>query len=126
VDSQTISEVSPVGPVFYGRMLVDEIQTVLKMDSCWERGLSARIMPGGDCPDGADRHTELRTVKPTAVFMFAGPSGVGRRDGPGSFGAALWREDNLITINMSEYQESHGFRSQRVTTAMSAMARGVS
>lgn len=47
-------------------------------------------------------------VKPTGVFMLAGPSGVGKTETALALAQELYGGDNhLITINMSEYQESH-------------------
>jgi len=46
--------------------------------------------------------------KPTAVFMFVGPSGVGKTETALALSELLYGgEDNVITINMSEYQEAH-------------------
>ncbi len=46
--------------------------------------------------------------KPTAVFMFVGPSGVGKTETALALSDLLYGgEENVITINMSEYQEAH-------------------
>ena len=46
--------------------------------------------------------------KPTAVFMFVGPSGVGKTETALALSELLYGgEQNVITINMSEYQEAH-------------------
>lgn len=46
--------------------------------------------------------------KPIGVFMLAGPSGVGKTETALALADAMYGgEHNLITINMSEYQESH-------------------
>ncbi len=46
--------------------------------------------------------------KPTAVFLFVGPSGVGKTETAPALSELLYGgEDNCITINMSEYQEAH-------------------
>ncbi|MDY7801522.1 type VI secretion system ATPase TssH [Burkholderia stagnalis] len=46
--------------------------------------------------------------KPLGVFMLAGPSGVGKTETALALADALYGgEQNLITINMSEYQEAH-------------------
>jgi type VI secretion system protein VasG len=111
VDSQTISEViSGWTGIPTGRMLVDEIQTVLQMD----RLLSERII-GQDHALSAiaqmvqTAHAGIEDPsKPTAVFLFAGPSGVGKTETALALSELLYGgEDNLITINMSEYQEAH-------------------
>jgi type VI secretion system protein VasG len=46
--------------------------------------------------------------KPLGVFLLAGPSGVGKTETALALAEALYGgEQNLITINMSEYQEAH-------------------
>jgi len=47
-------------------------------------------------------------VKPTGVYMLAGPSGVGKTETALALSELLFGgEQSLITINMSEYQEAH-------------------
>ncbi|MCE0798978.1 type VI secretion system ATPase TssH [Buttiauxella sp. S04-F03] len=47
-------------------------------------------------------------VKPTGVFMLAGPSGVGKTETALTLAELIYGgERGLITINMSEYQEAH-------------------
>ena len=46
--------------------------------------------------------------KPIGVFMLAGPSGVGKTETALALAEALYGgEQNMITINMSEFQEAH-------------------
>jgi len=46
--------------------------------------------------------------KPIGVFMLAGPSGVGKTETALALAEALYGgEQNVITINMSEFQEAH-------------------
>jgi type VI secretion system protein VasG len=46
--------------------------------------------------------------KPQGVFLFVGPSGVGKTETALALAEELYGgEQNLITINMSEYQEAH-------------------
>src|SRR5207344_1529024 len=46
--------------------------------------------------------------KPIGVFMLAGPSGVGKTETALALAEALYGgEQNLISINMSEFQEAH-------------------
>jgi type VI secretion system protein VasG len=111
VDSQTISAViSGWTGIPTGRMLTDEIQTVLSM----EKLLGERII-GQDHALSAIAQM-IRTAhagiedpsKPTAVFLFVGPSGVGKTETALALSELLYGgEENVITINMSEYQESH-------------------
>jgi type VI secretion system protein VasG len=111
VDSQTISEViSGWTGIPTGRMLVDEIETVLKMDKL----LAERVI-GQDHALSAiaqmiqTAHAGIEDPsKPTAVFLFAGPSGVGKTETALALSELLYGgEENVITINMSEYQEAH-------------------
>ncbi len=111
VDPQIISEViSGWTGIPTGRMLVNEIDTVLKMDSL----LGERII-GQDHALAAIAQM-IRTAhagiedpsKPTAVFLFVGPSGVGKTETALALSELLYGgEENVITINMSEYQEAH-------------------
>ena len=111
VEAQTISEViSGWTGIPTGRMLVDEIETVLNMGNL----LGERII-GQDHALNAIAQT-IQTAhagiedpsKPTGVFMFVGPSGVGKTETALALSELLYGgEDNLVTINMSEYQEAH-------------------
>ena len=111
VDSQTISEViSGWTGIPTGRMLADEIATVLKL----EEHIGQRII-GQDHALKAlaqmiqTSHAGIEDPsKPKAVFMFVGPSGVGKTETALALSELLYGgEQNLITINMSEYQEAH-------------------
>jgi len=111
VDSQVISDViSGWTGIPTGRMLVNEIETVLKMDKL----LGERII-GQDHALNAVAQM-IRTAhagiedpsKPTGVFMFVGPSGVGKTETALALSELIYGgEENIITINMSEYQEAH-------------------
>nr|WP_256682742.1 AAA family ATPase [Buttiauxella agrestis] len=47
-------------------------------------------------------------LKPTGVYMLAGPSGVGKTETALVLAGLLYGgEQSLVTINMSEYQEAH-------------------
>ncbi len=111
VDSQVISEViSGWTGIPTGRMLTDEIETVLRMD----RLLAERII-GQDHALAAvaqmiqTAHAGIEDPsKPTAVFLFVGPSGVGKTETALALSELLYGgEENVVTINMSEYQEAH-------------------
>lgn len=93
-----------------GRMMQDELESILNLaDHLKERvigqdhGLTAiakRIetsRAGLSNPD-----------KPIGVFMLCGPSGVGKTETALALAEALYGgETNIITINMSEFQEAH-------------------
>lgn len=111
VDAQTISEViSGWTGIPTGRMLVDEIETVLNMAKL----LGERIIGQDHALEAIAQMIQTAHAgiedpsKPTAVLMFAGPSGVGKTETALALSELLYGgEDNLITINMSEYQEAH-------------------
>lgn len=111
VDSQIISEViSGWTGIPTGRMLTDEISTVLRLDEL----LGQRII-GQDHALKAmaqmiqTAHAGIEDPsKPKAVFLFVGPSGVGKTETALALSELLYGgEQNVITINMSEYQEAH-------------------
>ncbi|MEP6537305.1 MAG: type VI secretion system ATPase TssH [Bryobacteraceae bacterium] len=93
-----------------GNMLKDEIATVLAL----EKHLGSRVI-------GQDHALEqisqrIRTSKanledpnkPIGVFMLVGPSGVGKTETALALSDLFYGgEKNLITINMSEFQEAH-------------------
>ena len=111
VDPQIISEViSGWTGIPTGRMLVDEIETVLKMDKL----LGERIIGQDHALQAIAQMIQTAHAgiedpsKPTAVFLFAGPSGVGKTETALALSELMYGgEDNVITINMSEYQEAH-------------------
>ncbi len=93
-----------------GRMVKDDIETVLKLPEILNRrvvgqshGLSMiakRIETSRAKLDNPD--------KPIGVFMLCGPSGVGKTETALALAEALYGgEQNMITINMSEFQEAH-------------------
>lgn len=111
VDSQTIAEV--VGgwtgiPV--GKMLADEINTVLALKD----KLEERVIGQAYALDAVAQR--IRTARanltdprrPIGVFMLVGPSGVGKTETAVALADTLYGgERNMVSINMSEYQEAH-------------------
>ena len=111
VDSQTVSEViSGWTGIPTGRMEADEIETVLHMeDLLRERivGQDHALAAIGQMIQTSQAGIEDPS-KPTAVFLFVGPSGVGKTETALALSELLYGgEQNVITINMSEYQEAH-------------------
>ncbi len=111
VDAQAVASV--VGDwtgIPVGRMVKDEIETVLAL----EKTLARRII-GQDHALGliASRVQTARADldnpdKPVGVFLLCGPSGVGKTETGLALAEALYGgEQNIITINMSEFQEAH-------------------
>ena len=111
VDTQIICEViSGWTGIPTGRMLTNEIDTVLKMSSF----LGQRIIGQDHALDAVSQMIQTAHAgiedpsKPTAVFLFVGPSGVGKTETALALSELLYGgEENVITINMSEYQEAH-------------------
>ncbi len=111
VDSVIISEViSGWTGIPTGRMLTDEIETVLKMaDLLAERIIGQDHALAAIAQMIQTAHAGIEDPsKPTAVLFFVGPSGVGKTETALALSELLYGgEQNVITINMSEYQEAH-------------------
>ena len=111
VDSQTIADViSGWTGIPVGKMLTDEIQTVLALKD----RLAQRVIGQSHALDAIAKR--IRTARaaltdprrPVGVFLLVGPSGVGKTETALTLADTLYGgEKNLVTINMSEYQESH-------------------
>jgi type VI secretion system protein VasG len=111
VDEQAVASV--VGDwtgIPVGRMVRNEAEAVLKLaDTLAERvvgqdhGLKMIARRVQTSRAGLDN-----PVKPVGVFMLCGPSGVGKTETALTIAESLYGgEQNLITINMSEFQEAH-------------------
>lgn len=111
VTSQTVAEViSGWTGIPVGRMLADEINTVLTLA---ER-LGGRVVGQADALEAISRRIRTSRAnltdprRPVGVFLLVGPSGVGKTETALALAETLYGgERNLITINMSEYQEAH-------------------
>ncbi|EOS94847.1 type VI secretion system ATPase TssH [Erwinia tracheiphila] len=93
-----------------GRMVKNEIDAVLKLaDTLNERVMGQRH--GLDLIAKRVRTSRARLDdpnKPVGVFMLCGPSGVGKTETALALAETLYGgEQNIITINMSEFQEAH-------------------
>jgi len=91
-------------------MLTDEIETVLNMaDLLAERIIGQDYALEAVAQMIQTAHAGIEDPsKPTAVFLFVGPSGVGKTETALVLSELLYGgEENVITINMSEYQEAH-------------------
>lgn len=93
-----------------GKMLNDEIASVLKL----EDKMSQRVMGQPYALHSITQGVKTARArledpnKPQGVFMFVGPSGVGKTETALALADELYGgESHLITINMSEYQEAH-------------------
>ena len=111
VDEQSIaSVVADWTGIPVGRMVKDEIRTVLNL----EQALSKRVVGQDHALTMITRRIQTARArldnpsKPIGVFMLAGPSGVGKTETALALAETLYGgERNLITINMSEFQEAH-------------------
>ncbi|MCR5084850.1 MAG: type VI secretion system ATPase TssH [Succinivibrionaceae bacterium] len=111
VDAQAVSSViSEWTGIPLGRMVRNEIEGVLNLASA----MKERVAGQDHALDLiAKRITTARASladpnRPIAVLMLAGPSGVGKTETALTLATQMYgSENNLITINMSEFQESH-------------------
>ncbi len=111
VDAQIVGEViSGWTGIPIGKMVKDEIQTVLELPSYLKKRVIGQ--------DHALEQISQRVItsraslddpkKPVGVFMLVGPSGVGKTETALTISDMLYGgEQNIITINMSEFQEAH-------------------
>ncbi|GAB1576069.1 type VI secretion system ATPase TssH [Bordetella petrii] len=93
-----------------GRMVRDEAQSVLRLaDTLEQRVIGQRH--GLEAIARRIQTSRARLTdpnKPVGVFLLCGPSGVGKTETALALAEALYGgEQNLISINMSEFQESH-------------------
>ncbi|MEM1160994.1 MAG: AAA family ATPase, partial [Pseudomonadota bacterium] len=111
VDEQAVAQIiSDWTGIPAGRMVADEVQQILNLaDNVGERVIgqdhgikmiAKRIQTNRAKLDNPN--------KPIGVFMLCGPSGVGKTESAIALAEAIYGgEQNMITINMSEYQEAH-------------------
>jgi type VI secretion system protein VasG len=93
-----------------GRMAKNEMETILNIAS----SLARRVIGQDHAMEMIAKRIQTSRAgldnpsKPIGVFMLAGTSGVGKTETALALAEALYGgEQNLITINMSEYQEAH-------------------
>ena len=111
VDEQSVaSVVSDWTGIPVGRMVKDEIETVLNLAAT----LNKRVVGQGHGIGMIAKRIETSRAKldnpnkPIGVFMLCGPSGVGKTETALALAESLYGgEQNVITINMSEFQEAH-------------------
>jgi type VI secretion system protein VasG len=111
VDAQIVGEViSGWTGIPVGKMMKDEIATVLDL----QKLLGNRVIGQPYALDVISQRIQTSRAtlddpnKPVGVFMLVGPSGVGKTETALALSDLLYGgEHNLITINMSEFQEAH-------------------
>ncbi len=111
VDGTVVAEiVSAWTGVPLGRMVKDEIRTIRSLGNL----LVERVIGQDHALDAIAQRVRTATAKledpnkPRGVFMFVGPSGVGKTETALALADILYGgERKLVTINMSEYQEAH-------------------
>jgi type VI secretion system protein VasG len=111
VDQQAVaSVVQDWTGVPVGRMVKNEVEAVLKLAET----LNERVIGQKHALDMIARRIQTSRAaldnpnKPIGVFMLCGPSGVGKTETALALAESLYGgEQNVITINMSEYQEAH-------------------
>ena len=111
VDAQIVGEViSAWTGIPVGKMMKDEISTVLSLPSF----LGQRVIGQLHALEIISQRISTSRArlddpnKPIGVFMLVGPSGVGKTETALALSDLLYGgERNLITINMSEFQEAH-------------------
>jgi type VI secretion system protein VasG len=111
VDAQAVASV--VGDwtgIPVGRMVKNEIENILKLAD----NLEQRIIGQRHALEMIAKRVQTSRAgldnpnKPIGVFMLAGTSGVGKTETALALAESLYGgEQNVITINMSEYQEAH-------------------
>ena len=93
-----------------GKMVKDEIKTVLNLKNLLEE----RVLGQPHAIEAIAQRVRTSRAnlddpnKPKGVFLFVGPSGIGKTETALALADVLYGgERKLITINMSEYQEAH-------------------
>ncbi len=111
VDAQAVASViSDWTGIPAGRMVSDELQAILTLAD----RLKERVIGQDHGLEMIAKRIETASAKlsnpnkPIGVFMLCGPSGVGKTETALALAEAVYGgEQNIITINMSEFQEAH-------------------
>jgi len=111
VDEQAVaSVVADWTGIPVGRMVKNEIAAVLSLADTLEK----RVIGQRHALDAIAKRIRTSRAgldnpqRPIGVFMFCGPSGVGKTESALALAESLYGgEHNVITINMSEFQEAH-------------------
>ncbi len=111
VDAQAVAAVvADWTGIPVGRMVKNEVEAVLKLaDALSERVIGQRHGLEMVAKRIQTSRAKLdNPSKPIGVFMLCGTSGIGKTETALALAEALYGgEQNVITINMSEFQEAH-------------------
>ena len=111
VDAQAVaSVVADWTGVPVGRMVKNEIEAIMHLaDTLEKRVIGQRHALDTIAMRMRTSRARLENPgRPIGVFMLVGPSGVGKTESALALAEALYGgEQNVITINMSEFQEAH-------------------
>jgi type VI secretion system protein VasG len=111
VDSEAVAEIiAGWTGIPVGKMLKDEIQTILRLQGT----LAKRIIGQDHALEAISQRIHIARAglddprRPVGVFLLVGPSGVGKTETALALADTLYGgEQNMVIINMSEYQEPH-------------------
>ena len=111
VDAQAVaSVVADWTGIPVGRMVRNEIDSVLRLAET----LAKRVIGQRPALEAIAKRIQTSRAglvdprRPIGVFLLAGPSGVGKTETALALAEAIYGgEQNVITINMSEFQEAH-------------------
>ncbi len=111
VDGQVVGEViSGWTGIPVGKMLKDEISTVLTLENVLQQrviGQNHALLQIAERIRTSKARLEDPS-KPIGVFLLVGPSGVGKTETALTLADLMYGgERNMVTINMSEFQEAH-------------------
>ncbi len=111
VDSQAVAEVvSGWTGIPVGRMVTDEIRTVLSLKELMEERIigQSHALEAIAQSIRTSRASLTDPRRPIGVFLLVGPSGVGKTETAVTLAELLYGGDqNMTVINMSEFKEEH-------------------
>lgn len=93
-----------------GRMVKDDVRVVQELERTLEQRVVGQFRAIRTIAERVKTAKSKLTnpTKPIGTFLLVGPSGVGKTETALALAQAIYGgEHNLITINMSEYQEAH-------------------
>ncbi|MEQ9408261.1 MAG: type VI secretion system ATPase TssH [Fuerstiella sp.] len=111
VDGQAVAEiVASWTGIPVGRMVSDEINTVLKLDTEMQKRVVGQDHALQEIAERirTSRANLTDPDRPIGVFFLVGPSGVGKTETAITLAELLYGgEQNMTTLNMSEFKEEH-------------------